>query len=277
MGHSPDHLKRWLTGLVGIPILIYVIGLGPGWLLRLVLCAAAILGTMEFYRITVPDLPGPVRWVQYALILLLFLALQMREFFLIPIFPVLWAFVPMMVLVLLYPSPTPQQTATLGKASLGPLYAALPLVLLALIGMRPSGASWIFFLLTVVFLSDTGAFYVGRHLGKHPLHRRISPGKTWEGVVGGWVAGMGGGVLFLLVFPVHPLDPKIFLLMPVMIGMGQLGDLSESLIKRSHGWKDSGTLFPGHGGILDRVDALLFAIPVLFVYLTLFCGIKKGF
>ncbi len=133
-------------------------------------------------------------------------------------------------------------------------------------GFSPS-KMWIFFILAVIFAGDTGSFYVGRHLGKHKL-TPISPGKTWEGTVGGLLANvLSAGIFGLLFFPSLSLISIVVL--AIVIGIsGQVGDLAESLLKRISNIKDSGTVLPGHGGILDRIDSLLFAIPVLYLYLS---------
>jgi len=139
--------------------------------------------------------------------------------------------------------------------------------LLVLIDLRPGGQGWIFFLLAVIFASDTGAFYCGKLLGKHKLYEAVSPKKTWEGAIGGVIVSVIAASIFLRLIALHPLDLSIGILVIALSAAGQIGDLSQSMLKRTHGVKDSGHILPGHGGILDRIDGLLFAIPVLFVYL----------
>lgn len=129
------------------------------------------------------------------------------------------------------------------------------------------GPGWLFVTLAIAFLSDTGAYAFGRLWGKHKLYPAVSPGKTWEGALGGLVganvATLGFGSAFLL--------PELAVGHAVILGIlgslaGQVGDLFESMLKRSHGVKDSGNLLPGHGGMLDRVDALLFVGPVVYYF-----------
>jgi phosphatidate cytidylyltransferase len=119
--------------------------------------------------------------------------------------------------------------------------------------------------LTVTWLNDTGAYFAGRAFGRHKLYPRISPSKTWEGWGGGLIASVGGAVAVKLLFlPELP----VWVAAAVGVGagiLGPLGDLSESMLKRAFGRKDSSHLLPGHGGILDRIDALLFNAP--FVWL----------
>jgi len=121
----------------------------------------------------------------------------------------------------------------------------------------------------VIFASDTGAFYFGRLFGAHKLYEAISPGKTWEGAVGGLFSSVIAAALFLRLVRLQPLNLEVLILAFVLSVSGQVGDLTESMLKRNHGVKDSGHLLPGHGGILDRIDGLLFAIPILYVYLYL--------
>jgi phosphatidate cytidylyltransferase len=135
----------------------------------------------------------------------------------------------------------------------------------------PQGYLWIFFLLAVIFASDTGAFYFGRLFGKHKLHETLSPGKTWEGAVGGVLSSIIIALCFLYLLrryslPLHEINICILTLVVVLSIVEQIGDLAESMLKRSYGVKDSGNILPGHGGLLDRIDGLLFAIPVLYMY-----------
>ena len=125
----------------------------------------------------------------------------------------------------------------------------------------------------VVILTDTGAFYVGRTLGRHKLAPRISPGKTVEGAIGGFVMALAAGVACKFIFfPEVPLV-HVLALGAVLGTVGQLGDLAESMLKRGSNVKDSGTLLPGHGGMLDRIDSYLFCAPVLYYYARLFVSI----
>jgi phosphatidate cytidylyltransferase len=140
--------------------------------------------------------------------------------------------------------------------------------MLILIDMRPGGYIWVFFLLIVVFTNDTGAFYSGRLFGKHKLYEAVSPNKTWEGSIGGLISSFVVAPIFLSFFRIQEFNLAILILVLLISVMGQIGDLVESMLKRTYGIKDSGKILPGHGGILDRIDALLFAIPVLYIYLA---------
>ncbi|HDM79022.1 MAG TPA: hypothetical protein ENG51_21555 [Deltaproteobacteria bacterium] len=126
---------------------------------------------------------------------------------------------------------------------------------------------WIFFVLVVIFAGDSGAFYAGRKFGKRKLCPAISPGKTVEGAIGGFLASLILGLAFGIIF-IGGKTPFEFVLIAAILNIiGQLGDLGESLIKRSRGVKDSSNILPGHGGLLDRLDSLLFAFPALYYLL----------
>lgn len=158
---------------------------------------------------------------------------------------------------------------------LGILYIALPLGL-SLYFFNPAIPSgpehyglMIGFLL-ILWLNDTGAYFVGSWLGKHRLFERISPKKSWEGSVGGaffaLLTALGISKIFL-----QYTNWQWMVIAVLIIIFGTLGDLVESLLKRSLNIKDSGNILPGHGGILDRFDAVLLSVPFVFVFLTLFC------
>jgi phosphatidate cytidylyltransferase len=122
----------------------------------------------------------------------------------------------------------------------------------------------------MVMMTDTGAYYTGRSIGRHKLAPRVSPGKTIEGSIGGLITAIIAGPVCKLTF-----FPEIPMLDAAALGgvigiVGQVGDLAESLLKRGAGVKDSGRLLPGHGGMLDRVDSLLFCAPLLYYYAVLF-------
>jgi phosphatidate cytidylyltransferase len=139
------------------------------------------------------------------------------------------------------------------------------------IGMQP-GVAWIYCVCAITWLQDTSAFFVGRSFGRHKLAPILSPKKTWEGAVGGMIGAVLTGIACVLL-----LGLPISLLQGALLGLvggvaGPLGDLSESLIKRQVGLKDAGNLIPGHGGILDRADSLLFTVPILYYLIRLFVG-----
>lgn len=132
------------------------------------------------------------------------------------------------------------------------------------------GPQWLFLALALAFSSDTLAYFAGRGFGKHKLYEAVSPKKTIEGSIG----GLFGGVLAMVGFGHYWLAPQLPIVHAVVLGvigsvLGQLGDLVESMIKRTFGIKDSGNVLPGHGGMLDRVDGLLFVAPLVYYYAKL--------
>ena len=263
------HLKRWLTALIAIPILIYIVGFGPRWLFQLLLFFASCICLHEFFSLTSPKLPRGTRALAFVLCFL-FLAVLSKGRTGIVLGLAILCFTVMIALsfyLLSLPALRKDVIDDTGKLALGFLYIGLPLSLLVLIHQAPRGNEWIFFLLTVIFLGDTGAFYCGRLLGKHKLYVSVSPGKTWEGGAGGFASSVLGGIFFAQAFDLHDSVWIIGGLSGALSIAGQFGDLAESMIKRNYGVKDSGKMLPGHGGFLDRVDSLLFAIPVCYAFI----------
>ncbi len=131
------------------------------------------------------------------------------------------------------------------------------------------GAAWIYATFAVTWASDSGAYFAGRAFGRHKMSPQLSPKKTWEGFAGGLVAAIGAGVgiIALLGLPVNALGVGAALGLIGAAG-GTLGDLAESMLKRQAGVKDSGALIPGHGGLLDRIDSLLFTGPLVYYLLA---------
>ncbi len=149
---------------------------------------------------------------------------------------------------------------------LGLLYVPLLLGHLALLHQLPWGREWVFLVLLVVMAGDTGAYFTGVSIGRRKLYPAISPNKSIEGALGGLVGSLLGALLAKFWFlPILSTFDCILLGLGLGV-LGQLGDLFESMLKRSFGVKDSGTLIPGHGGILDRLDSLLFAFPPAYYY-----------
>ena len=159
--------------------------------------------------------------------------------------------------------------ANLASSILGWIY--IPLSLAILTWMNPvsqAGRILVLSMFILIWLNDTGAFCVGSLIGKNKMCPRLSPKKSWEGFVGGVVFCIIAAVVYSLVAHVNPIAP---MLMAIGISVfSTWGDLFESLLKRSAGVKDSGNLIPGHGGILDRIDSLLFVVPVIAFYHVLY-------
>ena len=151
---------------------------------------------------------------------------------------------------------------------MGQVFIAMPFSLLPFIayisGYQPLVLLAVF---ATIWVNDTGAYLVGVTLGKHRLFERISPKKSWEGFFGGAVVALLSGYVFSLLIPEISLI-QWFLFSEIIVVFGTYGDLIESLLKRTVNVKDSGTIIPGHGGILDRFDSMLLAAPVIFIYLS---------
>lgn len=162
-------------------------------------------------------------------------------------------------LVLLARTPLPEVFAALGAFAFGVPYFALPTA--SLYHVHLLGAWWVVLLFAIVWLGDTAAFYVGSRWGKNKLAPTVSPNKTWEGSVASFATGIAVTVAWS-VWRTGEVDGRLVLIGAATAAAAQVGDLVESMIKRGAGIKDSGTLLPGHGGMLDRMDAMLFAAPV---------------
>ena len=176
----------------------------------------------------------------------------------------------------------PRPWEAIGCTLLGILYVPYLLSFFAPLIARwglPAGRHLVFFLLLVVKLSDTGAYVVGCTFGRHKLLPQISPLKTWEGWVGGMLTGLAAGVICLALWDwkigtalsFHWIDAIVLSLL--LGAAGSIGDLIESLFKRTAGVKDSSRMLPGLGGLLDVLDSVLFATPILYLYLRLRCGV----
>jgi phosphatidate cytidylyltransferase len=175
------------------------------------------------------------------------------------------ATVALLILLLLDRGELAAVPARAGRAVLAWLYCGL--LIAAVVGLRLShGVGWVIMAFVVTWANDTFAYFAGLLLGRHPLNARVSPKKTWEGFAGGAVGSILGAVAVRAL-----LLPGVSLGSVVALGaggavLGPMGDLVESLLKRASGVKDSGRLIPGHGGLLDRIDALLFVGPWVYVF-----------
>lgn len=158
-----------------------------------------------------------------------------------------------------------EQTVRLG---FGMVYAPLLMAPIVWLRDRPDGLALIFFLLAVTWAGDTGAYFAGRFLGKTKLFPRVSPKKTVEGLLGGVALSMVGGALVKVIGGLAFGWVEVLLLSVVLDLAGVVGDLVESMLKRAWDVKDSGWIMPGHGGLLDRIDSLLFSAPLLAAWLA---------
>ncbi len=258
---------RFATALLAVPLLIAAIQWeNPYGVLALVLFAQ-IAGLREWMNMTMPHEPlfnrafGVILGVAYCTMIAFWPTSRVVLFG-------LWAITVLGFLFFLFRHGAIETVASRVAYLLsGILYAGVLIAPLFLMKRRLDGGAWIYICLTSAWLSDTGAYFAGRFLGKYvgaKLWPTISPKKTWIGGVG----GMGGSFIALIIakffyMPTLSWTDVVLIAVPANL-LGQLGDLAESLIKRSVGVKDSGVLLPGHGGMLDRIDALLFVVPYVY-------------
>jgi len=158
---------------------------------------------------------------------------------------------------------------------LGIMYVPFLMGTLLLIRGIPGGAHWIVYLLALTWIVDAGGYFVGKALGRHKMAPRISPGKTWEGAAGGAIVGILFSVAVARYLPGHTSRVAMLSIGVLLSVTGQIGDLVESAFKRQAGVKDSGHFLPGHGGMLDKVDSLLFNAPVLYGILIFYEGLSS--
>lgn len=282
-----DKIKNLLVRtLSGAVLLAVVVGatLGSEWSFCALLLAILLGGMREFYRMASGDGVHPLRWLGTALGVVFFAAgfgLFLASAGIAPIWGVRVAVAAVPCLVLLCMSlfacelflRRTRPAADIGVTLAGAVYVALPLALLPFLPQLLVG-TWdprvVLAYIFIIWANDVFAYLVGMSIGRHKLYERISPNKSWEGFFGG-VAGavaagcaaawwLGGGYLLLWCG-----------VAAIAAVTGVAGDLVESMFKRAAGVKDSGRILPGHGGWLDRFDALLFSVPFVAAYLLLMC------
>ncbi|MBX3186274.1 MAG: phosphatidate cytidylyltransferase [Labilithrix sp.] len=259
---------RFATAGVGAPLILALLYKGPPWGFYLLVLPATLIGAWELFNMThaedrVSQVFGLV--MTAAVSLATFFAegnarILMTMLILVPLLG------PMLTLVRL----GEMSTAALRVCAMafGPLFVGVPLALLAVMrrDLGEAGPGYVVVTIMFAWFGDTGGYFAGRFLGKHKLYEAVSPKKTVEGAVGGLVGSVLAAVLAHFWFlPTLPLSHGVPLAL-VAGALGQAGDLGESLLKRSTGVKDSGAIVPGHGGILDRVDALLATSAVTYLY-----------
>ncbi len=257
------HRLRVLSAVLLLPPFFLLVQFGPPWLFHLVTTAVILLGAWEFGRLRPGGPDDAVGW----LIAIGGASWQAGVLGLIPLTAVLPVAVGAGMVRALF-SHDEWPTAIMWAAWLvfGVAYiGALPSCW-SLLRVLPDGRGLVLFLAFTIWASDTGAFYAGSRWGRRPLAPRISPKKSVEGLLGGIAAGT-----IIAVAGTAGLWPGISMATalwagPVLVLCGIVGDLSESALKRGAGVKDSGALIPGHGGVLDRLDSLLFAGPVLYFF-----------
>ncbi len=262
--------KRVVSGLLFLPVFYLVAWrLSPAYFTAVVLIAVAI-GQYEFYRMAQARGISPnffLGSVMGSLVVLEFyhhvLAGEGDALFITACMLIV------MVTRLFSSRPVDGAIEDISSTFLGVFYVALLFAFQVEIIKGSEGRQWIVFLYFIIWASDIGAYSIGIPFGKHRLYEKISPKKSIEGLIGALAASAGMALLCRVWFM-----PPMGLVETVAIGLvlatvGTLGDLTESLLKRAAGIKDSGGIIPGHGGILDRMDSMLFAAPVLYYYLKM--------
>ena len=264
-------MKRILTALVLIPLVVLLVFLGPDWLVTLAVGAVALLAGWEYLGIAQYTGAKPPRIPVLVAIALLFVV----SFFYPDRLPAaIGALCLALFVYCAFSAPVDRILWDSAGAVFCLIYTGLTLVCLPLLRSSEDGKWLVTFLLCVVWAGDIVALYVGRALGRHKLAPKLSPGKTWEGAVGSLAGSLlvtAGLLALALALVKRDIMALAFtgpvwhwLVLAVLVNLAaQVGDLAESGLKRSAGVKDSGTLLPGHGGVLDRIDALLLAAPVL--------------
>jgi phosphatidate cytidylyltransferase len=269
------HLERWITSLVALPVLIYAIYKG-GLAFAALIAVAGVLALWEYFGILFKTIEERSYWIvaiAYATSLLMTAAAHFFEVETLMIILAANLILSSLIFLRKFKS-RPNIIELLRIQTQGVVYIPLALSFLVLIRKMPEGMLWIFFLLVFIFAGDISAYYFGTYLGRHKLSPSVSPGKTIEGAAGGILANIAVGSIFkFFLFPDFSWGPCVLFFIGIGAA-GQIGDLFESGLKRMAGVKDSGFILPGHGGIVDRIDALLFATPVMYCFIIL---VTRGF
>jgi phosphatidate cytidylyltransferase len=230
---------------------------------------AVFFGLREYYQLVLPNSKWVERSVAIGLGLILSIIIssgEMKEISLL-LGVVLLA---LSLLFMITSNDLSSTISNMGIALFGILFIGFLLAYVSLIRNMPQGRLWVLFLIVTVWTGDISALLIGSLLGKHKLYPKISPKKTFEGLAGAILGSIIVALAFALFF-IPSLEKKTCVLLAIGLGIfGQLGDFTESMLKRSAQVKDSGNLIPGHGGMLDRLDSFLFSAPFLYYSLLYF-------
>jgi phosphatidate cytidylyltransferase len=274
-------MKRVLTAVVLIPVVLYVVFLGPRWqwVFTLATALVACLAAWEFLTLARQTGAKPPRIATLVAIAGLFAASYQWPDMIASISGALSL---ALLVYCAFASPIGRVLVDATSSVFCLAYTGLTLITLPMLREQANGPSLVVFLLCAVWAGDIAALYVGKFFGRHKLAPSISPGKTWEGAVASVLGSLAvAGALLavadqlvtrwnLVALSYQDEVWWYWLVLAVVVNVAaQVGDLAESALKRSAGVKDSGTLLPGHGGVLDRIDALLLAAPVLWYALVI--------
>jgi phosphatidate cytidylyltransferase len=263
--------QRIIVGVLGAALFVGGIIVSE-WSYFVLFAVLTILGLLEFYRLAGTQGTRPNKTMGAILGVFLYTSIFLIEKEIIAS-ELLYLSLPLLGLVFVLELYRKQEHAftNIAFTLLGVLYIALPFGLLHKLGYLQGAYNWqpILGLMLLIWAADTGAYIAGKNFGKHKLFPRISPGKTWEGWVGGMLLTVGAA--YGLSFYFQELELYQWIGIGVIVSVfGVFGDLVESMLKRSLDVKDSGTLLPGHGGILDRFDSLIMVIPFIVAFLQIF-------
>lgn len=260
-------MKRLITGVLASAVWLLLLFTGPFALFWLAITCLAVVALSEYLSIVLPALSR-----QSKIALILFGLFPLIGTFSGETTGLLCGLSLALIALLLHTlsryASFPQPYEVLSRGGFGYLYISLCSAHLVLLMALPQGRAWLLLLTAITAASDTAAFYTGSKFGKNKLFPAISPGKTWEGFFGGLVGSL---VAALVVRHFFLPDQSLLWIIAIVLLLGCLGaagDLSESVIKRAFGVKDSGSLLPGHGGLLDRIDSLLLTAPALYYLLS---------
>jgi phosphatidate cytidylyltransferase len=268
-------MKRVITAVVFIPLFYLLVKYLPPLVFFLFVATGIVIGLHEFYRFHYGSIFSPSVRLGLVLGILVSVGFYLHDV----VEGSLVLIVAVSVILLFHLFSSKNLASSLIDSSVvlfGLAYVGWFLGHLILIRNFEDGGRAIFFLFLVTWAGDTGAYYVGSSIGQRKLSPVVSPNKTVEGLIGGILTSMMFAFLARAWF-FPALNRRECLMIGFLFGiLGQLGDLSESMLKRSAGIKDSGTIVPAHGGLLDRVDSLIFTTPVFYYYLVLIKGYGRA-
>jgi phosphatidate cytidylyltransferase len=260
--------RRILTALAAVPLLVYVVCCGPPWVFMAVIVSVTFLALYEYFAMALP-----IYAVEQKLGVMFGIAIALMAIVSDIVDRELWLAVLLVVIFSVYvfvPGKLYERVIRLGWLLLGGFYIGSLMPHWVFLFRFPDGRSWVFFTFGVIMTGDSAAYFAGKRFGVKKLAPEISPGKTWAGagayMLGALVAG-GLAAQFLLV---RYRFFEIVMIALLIAFLGQVGDLFESLLKRVFNAKDSSSLVPGHGGILDRLDSLIFPAVFTHAYLRVF-------
>lgn len=266
------HLKRIITALVLAPLFLLLVFKGSYVQYSLLVLILALLGLIEYFGFIGDRLERKIKVLGVIWGLFLscgFIAASSQAI----VAMLTFGFISVCLLRLSKVGDISTVFQDIGYTFLGPMYVGLLLGHLSLIRAMAYGREWTILLFLTVWMGDVAAFYTGSYFGRHKLYPEISPNKTTEGALGNIIGSIivVAGVKIWYIAQLTIFDVAV-----ISIGisvMGQIGDLCESMFKRASGAKDSGVMIPGHGGVLDRFDSILFAAPFLYYYLLIVKGL----